>query len=134
MKTYEGERSRFLAELLRGTNVTKACELAGVPRRTMYDLRDRIPAFADEWDNAIKESKDVLLAKYEGELFERALDRNDPRSYLLLMFLVKKLDPTYRDNYKTESKIIHETVREFDFSSEDIDTAIDILRKAKEKS
>jgi hypothetical protein len=132
LKNYEGERGRFLAELLRGESVARAAELAGIPRRTVYDLKDRMPSFAAEWDNAIAESKELLLGKYENELHARALDRDDKYSYLLLMFLIKKLDPAYRDNYKTEHKVVHETVKEYSFSRDDMDKAIEILQSAKE--
>lgn len=133
MKNYEAERSRFLAELLRGETVAAAAQTAGIPRRTCYDLKDRIPGFADEWENAIHEAKERNLGKYEKELYDRALDRNDRYSYILLMFLIKKLDPSYRDNYKTEHKVVHETVKEYTFDKEEISKAIEILQEAEKR-
>jgi transposase-like protein len=133
-KEKEGRQATFLAGLLDGKTVAEAAAYAGVNRRLVYDWRDQSQSFRNAWEDAIEEAKERTLNKYELEVKDRALDRNDKSSHLLLMFLVKKLDPSYRDNYKTESKVVHEKVHEISFSDEEMDKAIGILTKAKEDS
>jgi transposase-like protein len=127
----EGRQASFLAGLIKGMTVAQAAAYAGVNRRTVYDWRDQSQSFRNSWEDAIEESKELTLYTYEEEVKSRALDRDDKTSHLLLMFLVKKLDPSYRDNYKTEHKVVHEKVHEISFSDEEMDQAIDILQKSK---
>lgn len=130
----EAKQASFLSGLVLGMTVTEAAKYAGINRRTAYDWRDQSQAFANAWDDAITESVEISLFKYEEELRDRALNRNDKNSHLLLMFLIKKLNPEYRDNYKTETKVVHEKVQEISFSSQEIDTALGILTAAKSAS
>lgn len=130
----EAKQASFLSGLVLGMTVSEASKYAGINRRTAYDWRDQSQAFANAWDDAITESTELSLYKYEQELRDRALDRGDKNSHLLLMFLIKKLNPEYRDNYKTETKVIHEKVQEISFSTEEIDTALEILTAAKDSS
>lgn len=119
----------FLARLENGDSVYKAAQAAGRNRRTFYDWRDQDPEFRLAWEDAIKRSVEVL----EDEVRARALDKTDKSSHLLLMFLLKKHDPSYRENYKREVTVKHEQVQEFDFSQEEMDSAIDILTRQKQK-
>lgn len=128
----EGRQATFLAGLINGMTVAKAAEYAGVSRYTVYDWRDQSQSFRNAWEDALAESRELTLWKYEKEVKDRALDREDKSSHLLLMFLVKKLDPSYRDNYKTEHKVVHEKIQEISFSETEMDDAIGILTKAKE--
>ena len=73
---------RFLDKLRNSGNVRMACKAAGVPRRTVYNWRDKWSTFADDWDEAIEEACDVL----EGEAWRRAVEGQSDR---LLMFLLK---------------------------------------------
>lgn len=116
-------------EISNGKTVTKAAEAAGIPRRRVYDWRDQSPSFAQAWDDAVAGANEVLL----DEVRERALDRNDARSYLLLMFLVKAKFPEFKENYKQELTVKHEEMKEFDFSAKDIDEARAILDAARNK-
>lgn len=103
-------------------------------RRTVYDWRDQSAGFRANWEDAVKESKERLLDKYQKELYERALDRSDKNSHILLIFLLKRLDPEYKENYKREVKIQHESVREIQINPEDLKTAFSILESASQRS
>lgn len=129
-KSNVAKKATFLAQLKMGSSVKTAALAAGIHRRTFYDWRDQDSEFRAAWDDAIKESVEIL----EDEVRRRALDPNDKQSYILLMFLLKKHDPSYRENYKREVTVKHEKVQEFEFSKEDMDSAIDILTRAKEQS
>lgn len=124
------KQAKFLACLYNGHSITKACALADIPRRTVYYWKEESPEFADMWLEAQESAREAL----EDELRERAFDREDSRSYILLMFLLKKLNPEYRDNYKQEIKVKREEIKEFDFSPKEIDEAMSLLAAAKGKA
>jgi transposase-like protein len=123
------KRATFLASLRAGNTVSEAAKSAAINRRTAYDWRDQDAEFRAAWDDAIENSVEEL----EAEVRRRALDPNDKSSHLLLMFLLKKHKPEYRENFKREVKITHEKVQEFEFSTEEMDNALAILRDAEEK-
>ena len=112
-----------------GKSVKAAAEAAGVGRRTFYDWRDMDEEFRAAWEDAITGSIEVL----EDEVRERALDRGDKNSHLLLMFLVKRHKPEYRENFKSEVHLVKDTVQEFDFSPAEAAEAIAILEKHANK-
>lgn len=118
-------KATFLAQLKMGATVSAAAKAADRNRRTVYDWRDQDAEFRAAWDDAIKESVEVL----EDEVRRRALDPEDKQSYILLMFLLKKHDPTYRENYKREVTVKHEKIQEFDFSQAEVQDAIQILER-----
>lgn len=124
------KKSVFLASLRAGNTVKNAATACGVHRRTLYDWRDQDPEFRAAWEDAIKESIEEL----EDEVRRRALDSSDKYSHILLMFLLKKHDPSYRENYKREVTVKHETVHEIEFSKEEVDEAIRILETQKQRS
>ena len=72
---------RFLAKLRDSGNIRLSCRAAGIPRRTVYDWREKWKTFAAEWDEALEDACDVL----EGTAWKRAVDSSDR----LLMFLLK---------------------------------------------
>lgn len=123
-------KADFLSRLRAGRTVSEAAKATGTHRRTFYDWRDQDPEFRAAWEDAITESVEVL----EAEVRSRALDKTDKSSHLLLMFLLKKHDPSYRENYKREVTVKHEKVQEFEFSQAEMDEAINILTQQKEKS
>lgn len=83
---------RFLAALETSSNILYACQYAGVTRSWAYDYRKSNPEFKRAW-RAAKHSSMVAL---KGECFRRAMNGSD----LLMMFMIKQWDPTYRDSYK----------------------------------
>jgi hypothetical protein len=59
----------FILAVASGLPVITAASLAGVPRRTLYDLRERDEEFARRWDDALEQS----LSNVETRLEEIAL-------------------------------------------------------------
>lgn len=121
------EKAKFLACLSLGLSVSKACSETGIARRTVYYWRAEDEAFKDSWE----EAKAASVEELEDHLRKRATDPNDKASHLLLMFLLKKLDPTYRENFKTETQKAVTASREFEFDPAEIDAAMTILALAK---
>jgi hypothetical protein len=134
VKSYEKEKIVFLDALSKGHSIAVAATESGVPRRTWYDVKDREPAFSEAWDYARAEYRERTLDEAESELKRRALDSEDRFSHTLLMFLLKRLDPEYRENFKREVKHTHEKVLEIEFSQEEFDEGIKILQEAKTRS
>jgi hypothetical protein len=60
----------FLEAVGQTCNVTTACKLAGIGRRTAYNHREADQAFASKWHEAIEEGCDDL----ESEARRRAMD------------------------------------------------------------
>jgi len=54
------------------------------------------PSFAKRFEQARKQAERTLLDTYEAQIRKRSLMEKAP-SDLLLMFVTKKLNPTYRD-------------------------------------
>ena len=108
-KTYKPSRARtrlglwralFLKALAESPSVTVACKVAGVPRMTAYDHRDRDPEFAEAWDNALAESLDVL----EDAVYKRALTEDGDQ---LAMFLLRAHRPSlYRANVRHDLALL----------------------------
>ena len=56
-------KAKFLKELARGGLVLAACDVAGVSKSTVYELRKSDAEFAAAWDDALERSADVLEAE-----------------------------------------------------------------------
>lgn len=54
------QRKRFLEHLAKGWTVHASCDAAGIVRQSLYKVRGRDEAFADEWDNAIEAGVQAL--------------------------------------------------------------------------
>jgi len=124
------EQMDFLTALKLGNSVTKACEKAHISRRRVYYFKAEDPEFDECWKDAIDAATDEL----EDHLRSRALDPDDKSGHLLLMFLLKKINPQYRENYKTETKKAVAATQEFEFSEKEVDQALAILNRSKEVS
>ena len=55
--------SEFLSVLAQTCNVSLACRKVGISRRTVYYARQNHAEFAEQWDEAVAEGKDILLAE-----------------------------------------------------------------------
>ncbi len=89
------KRAAFLKALESGESVTKACNAAGIGRRTVYDWRGDDEKFAAEWDDAVETGTDVL----EDEAVKRAKDGSDT----LLIFMLKARRPDkFKDRWQHE--------------------------------
>ena len=65
----QAQRQVFFRELAKDGNVTRAAQVAGWGRRTVYSMREATPDFAAQWDEAIAASVDCL----EEEAHRRAV-------------------------------------------------------------
>jgi hypothetical protein len=109
------KKATFLHAIASGMTVTDACAAIGLSRQHIYFLKDQDPEFNAAWDDANKAKLEI----FEAELQRRAMGYQEPlhhrgvrtgdyvtkHSDILLMFLLKKLDPSYRDNAKVEVHI-----------------------------
>lgn len=86
---------RFLEKLRNSGNVRLSCHAAGIPRRTVYNWREKWATFRDEWDEAMEDACDIL----EAEAWKRSIDGQSDR---LLMFLLTAHRP---DKYKDRHDI-----------------------------
>lgn len=64
------QHARFIAQLSKVPNVTLAARTAGFSERTAYDHRAADPAFAEEWDEALK----LGVAALEAKVWDRTLN------------------------------------------------------------
>ena len=96
-------RADFLEALKETCNVSKACELSGLARRSAYDWREEDPEFARDWQKAL----DIAADGLEEEAVRRARDGTQKPVYqggqlvgyvqeysdTLLIFLLKGAKP-----------------------------------------
>lgn len=54
------KRAAFLESLKETCNITKACELSGLARRSAYDWREDDEDFAADWQKALDVAADLL--------------------------------------------------------------------------
>lgn len=100
---------KFLEEIiLTGGSIRKSAERAGISTSSHYDWL----AKQDEYRTAFKEAYEKSIKVLEAEAIRRATGYEKPIVYkgeitghvrehsdLLLMFLLKQRDPSYRDNF-----------------------------------
>lgn len=90
------EKIRDLINTIEGVGtLTAACEYLKLDRGTVRSILNTRPDLAAEVAKARERGKAVLLDSLEQVAIERARDGSD----VLLMFLIKKLDPSYRESY-----------------------------------
>jgi hypothetical protein len=113
-------KAKFIETLANTGNVTLAIESSRVDRPTAYHHKKTDPAFAMQWANALDRATDILVGEarrrgflgIEEPVFGTVVDPKTGRSMgtgvvgvvkkysdNLLMFLIKKADPSYRENY-----------------------------------
>ena len=63
-------RARFLDALKATGNITKACKLSRLPRRTAYDWRREDELFQQDWDEALKEGEGLLEDEAKRRAYE----------------------------------------------------------------
>jgi hypothetical protein len=91
-------RAAFLETLTKTPSVSVAARAAGVSRSTVYDARDRDPAFGEQWDDALAQSIDAL----EAHGYVRAI-RGDSQ---LTMFYLKAHKPQiYRETLQVDQRL-----------------------------
>ena len=96
------QRKKAVLELLaEGATITYAARKAGVSVSSIRNWRQSDERFAVAFRDAEQSKLDKLLEV----AFNRAMDPKDPRGDLLLMFQIKQLDPSFRENAKVEHSI-----------------------------
>ena len=118
------KKADFCDALASGVTVRTAAEAMGMSRSGAYKQRESDPDFAEGWGEAKEEGKERL----EAECRRRAMGWTETRcdkdgnafevfrySDNLLMFMLKKLDPTYREHMgitiETRRRIIVDLVQ-----------------------
>jgi transposase-like protein len=107
------KEAAFLDALAETASVTRACETAGIARRTAYDWRDADPEFAKAWDAAVQlgtealEDEAVRRAHHgtDEAVFYQGAECGTVRRYsdTLLIFLLKARRPEkYRERVSAE--------------------------------
>jgi len=86
----------FLRAFVADGLVKPTCQSLGIDHNTPYDWARKSPTFAKRFEQAKKQAERTLLDTYEAQIRKRSLMEKAP-SDLLLMFVTKKLNPTYRD-------------------------------------
>ena len=124
----EEKKFKFLTALRECKSVTEAAKIADINRRTLYDIRDRDIEFRNVWIAAIEEGADRI----QDEVRARALDKSDPKSATLLIFLLKGLRPQFKENFR-DKPIQIEHVKEWKFNEKEMDEALKILQNAKKE-
>jgi hypothetical protein len=76
---------KFLKELAKMPNVSRACRVVGIARKTAYDRRDIDAEFAAAWDDA----KEAGIEALEEKVWRRAEKESDT----LAIFLLKAHKP-----------------------------------------
>lgn len=112
----KGWKKRFLETLANTGNIRISANAAGIHKSWLYILRERHPEFAQQWDDAIDDSLDIL----EAEGWRRAVKGNEKpifhkgeqiatvREYsdtLLIFFLKGGRPEKYRDNFNIDKLI-----------------------------
>ena len=107
------KRQKFLDALAQTCNITKACEISGIGRASVYDWRGEDEGFAKDWKKALEIGSELL----EDEAVRRAREGVEEPVYqggrlvghvrkysdTLLIFLLKGAKPEkYRENVKQE--------------------------------
>jgi hypothetical protein len=106
-------REKFLAHLRKTANVTEAAAIIATARKSLYDARERDPAFKAAWDEAIEIATDALeqearrraLDGWEEPVFYRGEEVGRMRAYSdrLLELLLKAHRPDkYKDTVRQE--------------------------------
>jgi len=89
----------FLDNYLTYKNISKTAQYINVNRRTVFDWRKEDEVFSNALDILQSVRNEVKLEGYEAKIDEMIDDPTTPAvtRAILLMFVVKKHDPTYRD-------------------------------------
>ena len=92
------KKRAYLNALARCGNSRTACKLSGVGYRSIFRWRKQDELFADYEEQAKAIGSEVYKDELESLLDQRIRDDTRKTSDILLMFKLKQLDPSYRDN------------------------------------
>lgn len=85
-------KQRWLRAYRRGLTIGEACRSVDIGRATFYAWKELDEAFRGAIESAYEDSTDAL----EQECYKRAMNRSD----ILLMFILKKRKPEYRERWE----------------------------------
>ena len=85
-------RDKFLRALLECGTVAEASRLSKVDRANVYRTMRDDPLFKA----AVEEARGIGIEALKDVAYVRAVEKSD----ILLMFLIKQADPSYRDSYR----------------------------------
>jgi hypothetical protein len=70
-RTTEAKKAKFIESFLKcGFNISKACDMAGIHRRTYYDWCEKDPGFLDN----VRDSQERLVDNVEDALMDKIAD------------------------------------------------------------
>ena len=121
------KQTQFLAHLMNGKSIKSACEAVGISRGTYYAHRKEFPNFESAVKDAMEGSVDELIDVARA----RALDKSDPKSATMLIFLIKGMRPEYKESWRHEPTVIGKESKSVDFTNTEIEEAMKILDQAK---
>jgi hypothetical protein len=78
--------------------MTDACKVCNINRRDLLRARDADPVFAAKVEEATRRGREVRQEFLESLAYSMA-----PTTPVMVMFLLKKLDPSYRESYNVHS-------------------------------
>ena len=90
----------YLVEYSRSGSHAEACKVAGVSAKTSWNWRHDNRSEYLQFQESLEVARQILVDRLEAELFKRAIEGG---SDSLLMFLLKKHDPSYREGYRAPS-------------------------------
>jgi hypothetical protein len=92
------KKRAYLHALVKCGNSREACKLSGVGYRSIFRWRKQDGLFADYEEKAKAIGMECYKDELESLLDQRIRDDTRKTSDILLMFKLKQLDPSYRDN------------------------------------
>ena len=78
--------------------INKACEALGFDRKQLWRMIDRDPAFAEQVQRAVERGKVKRKDWLESLSYSMA-----PENPTMVMFLLKREDPSYRESYNVNT-------------------------------
>lgn len=78
--------------------INKACEALGFDRKQLWRMIDRDPAFAEQVQRAVERGKVKRKDWLESLAYSMA-----PENPTMVMFLLKREDPSYRESYNVNT-------------------------------
>jgi len=102
------KKRAYLNALVKCGNSRKACKLSGVGYRSIFRWRKQDDLFAGYEEEAKAIGNESYTAELESLLDQRIKDTSRKTSDILLMFKLKQLDPSYRDNQSRFDRMVGE--------------------------
>lgn len=105
---------KFFEALTEGYGPANAAKMAGYSRSSAYNYRKEDKAFSERWDDSLAEYKETLEAEADRRahdgvtegIYYQGKEVGSVQKYSdsLLMFRLKKIDPSYRENFKPDPR------------------------------